>query len=154
MIETPQLTDVTATDIAFISLAVAHADMPKVMGPGIQEVMAVAKAQDVGPTGPWFTHHKRITSTGFDFEICVPVRSPVTPVGRVLAGKVATRKAARTVYHGGYEGLSGAWQAFGEWIAAQGLKPASDLYECYRVGPESSSDPADWRTELTRPLLG
>ena len=27
-----------------------------------------------------------------------------------------------------------------------------DLWECYTVGPESSPDSADWRTELNRPL--
>ena len=30
---------------------------------------------------------------------------------------------------------------------------APDLYECYVTGPHSSPDPAEWRTEFTRPLL-
>jgi hypothetical protein len=32
------------------------------------------------------------------------------------------------------------------------LLPAGDLYECYVVGPESTPDPANWRTELSRPV--
>jgi len=29
-----------------------------------------------------------------------------------------------------------------------------DLWERYLTGPESNPDPATWRTELNRPLLG
>ena len=41
-----------------------------------------------------------------------------------------------------------------EWIAAQGLVQAGDLWEYYLVGPETSPDPAEWRTEFTVPLVG
>ena len=61
-------------------------------------------------------------------------------------------KVAQTVYHGDYEGLPAAWSEFDAWIKAQGHSPAPDLWECYAVGPESSPDPATWRTELSRPL--
>jgi hypothetical protein len=37
-------------------------------------------------------------------------------------------------------------------IAAAGHEPGQDLWECYVAGPESSPDPASWRTELSRPL--
>jgi effector-binding domain-containing protein len=60
---------------------------------------------------------------------------------------------ARTVYHGGYEGLGVAWSEFKAWVAESGHTPGPDIYECYSVGPESSSNPADWRTELRQPLL-
>jgi effector-binding domain-containing protein len=61
---------------------------------------------------------------------------------------------ARTVHHGGYEGLPLAWGKFLAWVADGGHTPAPDLWERYLVGPESSPDPADWRTELNQPLLG
>ncbi len=60
---------------------------------------------------------------------------------------------ASTVYHGPYEGLGDAWHAFGEWLDANGHKTATDLYECYLVGPADSADPAAWRTELSRPIV-
>jgi effector-binding domain-containing protein len=77
----------------------------------------------------------------------------VTPTGRVQAGERAPRKVARTIYHGGYEGLGEAWGEFMDWIEAQGLQPAEDLWEIYLVGPESGSDDSTYRTELNRPLL-
>ena len=61
---------------------------------------------------------------------------------------------ARTVYHGPYEGLGAAWGEFMDWIAANGHTPADDLWEVYSVGPETSPDPAGWRTEFNRPLVG
>jgi effector-binding domain-containing protein len=90
----------------------------------------------------------------FDLEIGVPVTAPVTSVGRVQPGQLPATTVARTVYHGGYEGLGAAWGAFDAWLAANGHTSAPNLWECYRVGPESSLDPAEWRTELNRPLVG
>jgi len=29
--------------------------------------MAVVKAQDIGPAGPWFTHHLKMDPKTFDF---------------------------------------------------------------------------------------
>jgi effector-binding domain-containing protein len=59
---------------------------------------------------------------------------------------------ARTGYHGAYEGLGPAWAELNAWITAEGHTPGPDLWECYVAGPESSPDPASWRTELDRPL--
>lgn len=60
---------------------------------------------------------------------------------------------ARTVYHGGFEGLGDAWSELLDWIEANGRRPTQDLWERYTVGPEASDNPADWRTELTQPLI-
>ena len=38
------------------------------------------------------------------------------------------------------------------WVATNGHTAGPDIYECYAVGPESSPNPADWRTELRQPL--
>jgi len=88
----------------------------------------------------------------FDFEICVPVAIPISAAGRVKPGELRAATVARTVYRGRYEGLAGAWGEFMDWIAAEGHTPSPDLWEIYVAGPESSPDPADWRTELNRPI--
>jgi effector-binding domain-containing protein len=71
----------------------------------------------------------------------------------VKAGQFPAATVAQTVYHGGYEGLPDAWGEFDAWIAAEGHTPGPGLMERYIAGPESSDDPADWRTELNRPLI-
>lgn len=122
------------------------------MGPGIRELMGAVAAQGIAITGPWFTHHLRNPSDTFDFEIGVPVASPVAAAGRMTPRQRPAMRVARTIFHGDYEGLGNAWGEFTTWIEAEGLSPAKDLWECYVSGPESSPDPANWHTELNRPL--
>jgi len=153
MIETPQQVDVPAQDVAALHLHTPRTRMMQVMGPGISEAMQAAASQGVGPDGPWFAHHHEITATSFDFDICVPVTAPVQAAGRVRPWTRPAMTVVRTVYQGPYEGLGEAWGAFDAWIAASGLKTASDLYERYLVGPESAPDASGYRTELSRPLL-
>lgn len=153
MIDTPQVVDVPAQQVAALHIETPRSAIQQVMGPGIGEAMAAAKAQGIGPTGPWFAHHRKMTSDVFDFDICVPVSAPVSAIGRVRAWERPALHMVRTVYHGPYEGLGDAWHAFGQWLEANGHKTAGDLYECYLVGPETSADPADWRTELSRPIV-
>ena len=153
MIDTPQITQTTAQLTAIIHLTIPRSEIRSVMGSGVSELMAAVKAQGIGPAGPWFTHHLKMDPATFDFEICVSVTAPLAAVGRVMAGEMPAIKVARTVYHGPYEGLGAAWGEFNAWIAANGHDPRPDLYECYMVGPESSPNPANWRTELNKPLI-
>ncbi len=153
MIDKPKITKTSEQLTAMVHVTVPREDIQKVMGPGIDEVKAALAAQGIAAAGPWLTHHLRMDPTVFDFEICVPVKSPVSARGRVKPGRLPAGTVARTVYHGPYEGLGAAWGEFGEWIKAEGLKPADDLWEVYTVDPSSNPDPSSWRTELNRPLL-
>jgi uncharacterized protein YndB with AHSA1/START domain/effector-binding domain-containing protein len=153
IIDTPRITRTTAQLAAVIHLTIPRNEIRSAMGPGLTEVMAAVKAQGIGPAGPWFTHHLKMNPATFDFEICVPVTAPVAPVGRVKPGIFPAVAVARTIYCGNYERLGEAWGEFKAWIAANGHTAGPDLYECYPVGPESSPNPADWRTELTQPLI-
>jgi effector-binding domain-containing protein len=59
----------------------------------------------------------------------------------------------QTTYHGGYEGLGGAWGEFIGMIKAAGHRTVDGLYESYAVGPEVSADPTTWRTVLSKELV-
>jgi effector-binding domain-containing protein len=157
VIEAPEIIHSQDQNYAFLHLTVPREEIRKVMGPGIREVYGAVAAQGISPAGPWFTHHLKRPDETFDFEICVPVSAPIVAAGRVKAGIWPSMKIARTVYHGDYdqgefEGLAGAWPKFQEWIGAEGLTTTEDLWERYLVGPETSSNPGDWRTELIRQL--
>jgi effector-binding domain-containing protein len=152
MIDTPQIVDVPARATAVVHVVCPKSAIQDVMEPGLSELMDALAAQGVSPTGPWFSHHLRMDPEVFDFEIGVPIDSPVSPAGRVEPGGLPAARAARTVYHGGYEGLGDGWGEFRDWIVAQGHTPAADLWEVYVAGPESGDDPAGYRTELTQPL--
>jgi effector-binding domain-containing protein len=152
MVDEPQIVTSEAWQTAVIRLDIPRADIQKVMGPAMGEVMAAVAAQGLKPAGPLFAHYFSMPPGRYDFEVGVPVATPVQPAGRVVPGTLAGRRVARTIYHGGYEGLHTAWSDFGKWLEAHGHAVAPDLWEVYVAGPESGPDPSSWRTELNRPL--
>jgi effector-binding domain-containing protein len=153
MLETLQITESPARIAAVIHFTIPQMELPAVMGPAIGELMAALAAQGLAPAGPLFNRYLTMDSGLFDFEVGVPVSTPVAPVGRVQPGHLPAARVARTTYSGPYEGLHAAWREFGALARVQGHKPAAGLWECYVVGPESSPNPADWRTELNQPLI-
>jgi len=153
MLDPPQIIETEPQAIALVHVTVPRAKIREVMGPGREELIAAVAAQGAGPTGVWFTHHLKMDPKVFDFEICVPVAHKIEAVGRVQPAELRAMRAMRTIYRGGYEGLGDAWGEFLAWIEKHGHKARADLLERYLTGPESSDDPADWQTELTKPLL-
>lgn len=152
MISAPEIVDVPAQKIAFIHVTVPRAEVLQAMHAGLEELGAVLKDQGVTPTGPWFTHHLRRPGETFDYRICFPVDRDVTPAGRVKSGELGAARVARTVYSGAYDGLADAWGEFMAWIERNRLATRDDLWERYVTGPDTSTRPEDWRTELNRPL--
>jgi effector-binding domain-containing protein len=154
MIDTPQVTRTAARPAAVIHLTIPRGEMMSAFGPAVQELMSALAEQGVAPAGPVFAHHLRMEPGTFDFELGVPVAGPVAEAGRVKAGELPAATVARTVFHGDYASLPGAWGEFDAWIRANGHTPAADLWEVYATNPDSDPDPAAWRTELNRPLAG
>jgi effector-binding domain-containing protein len=152
MIATPEIIKTEAQDAAVIRLTIPRSEMMKAFAPAVSELMSTLAAQGVEPIGAVFAHHMKITQDTFDFELGVKVSVPVKATGRVRPGQLPAAKVARTVYSGSYDGLPSAWGEFNNWMNANGHKQAPDLWEVYSVGPQSSPDPANWRTELNRPL--
>ncbi len=153
MLDTPQVTFADEQLTAVIPLIVPCHEIVQVMKPAIEEVLSTLSTQNITPAGACFSYHRRKPTDSFDFEVGFPVSAQVSPTGRVRPGKLPAAKVARTIYRGGYEGLGAAWGEFIAWIEAEGLATQEALWECYLSGPESSSDPDAWRTELNRPLI-
>jgi effector-binding domain-containing protein len=158
MIETPHIVDTDETLAAVIHLTVPRSDLPKVVPAAIAELVEALTAQGQSPQGPLFMHHVTLSSDAFDVEVGFPVARAIAPGGRVRPGKLPAAKVARTIYQGPYEGLYGAWDAFGKRLESDGLldglrlKRAETLWERYLVGPQATSDSSRWRTELNLPL--
>jgi effector-binding domain-containing protein len=152
MLSTPEIIQTKAQAAAVIHLTVPRSEMMKVFGPAVGELMAALAAQGVKPDGAVFAHHLTMSPDIFDFELGVKVSAATQATGRVKPGELPAAKVARTVYSGPYEGLPAAWGEFTKWMKANGHEQADDLWELYSVGPQSTPDPAAWRTELNRPL--
>ncbi len=153
-IDAPRIVETARVQTAVVHVRCPRDQIRSVMGPGREELMSTLARQGITPAGPWFTHHLRMDPAFFDFEIGVPVTRPVSPAGRVEPGELPAATVARTVHRGGYEGLAAAWPRLDAWAVAQGRRPGPSLWEVYVAGPEASPDPASWRTELVRPLVG
>jgi effector-binding domain-containing protein len=152
MIATPEIIQTSVQEAAVIHLTIPRNEMMKAFGPAVGELMTTLAAQGIEPVGAVFAHHLKMTPDTFDFELGVKVSSPANAAGRVKPGQLPAVKVARTVYSGPYEGLPAAWGEFMQWMKANGHEQAEDLWELYSVGPQSTPDSANWRTELNRPL--
>jgi effector-binding domain-containing protein len=152
MLVTPQIIQTSVQEAAVIRLTIPRSEMMKVFGPAVGELMAALVAQEVEPVGAVFAHHLRMPPDTFDFELGVKVAAPVKAAGRMKPSQLPAVKVARTVYSGPYEGLPSAWGEFVKWMKANGHEQAEDLWEVYSIGPQSTPDSANWRTELNRPL--
>jgi effector-binding domain-containing protein len=152
MLATPQIIKTNIQEAAVIRLTIPRHEMMKVFGPAAGELMTALAAQGVEPVGAVFAHHLKMSPDTFDFELGVKVSAPVRATGRVRPGQLPAVKVARTVYSGPYEGLPSAWGEFDKWVSANGHEQADNLWEVYSVGPQSTPDAANWRTELNRPL--
>ena len=152
MIETPAIVQTAEQHAAVVHVTVRRGEIEKAMGPAIQEVVIAIASQGMAPAGAFFAHHLRLDAKMFDFEAGFPIHGVIEPTGRVYAGTLPAARVARTHYVGPYDGLFNAWAEFNAWMKAEGLMPASDLWECYLVGPESGKPPTAYRTQLNRPL--
>ena len=152
MIDTPHITQSPARLTAIIRFTISREEIRNVMGPGIRELMAAIAAQNIVPAGPVFCIISEWIRPSLISKLAYPSPGPC-PSGRVKPGQLPAATVVRTVYHGPYEGLGPAWGEFDAWIAANGHKPAPNLWEFYVAGPGSNPDPASWRTELNRPLI-
>jgi effector-binding domain-containing protein len=152
MIDTPKVVKTETLTIAKIHQVVPADQIQKVMGKTLEELRNGIQEQGKTITGPWFTHHIKPPSANFDFEVCFPVSDPVKPKGRMQPSEWPAMTVVRTLYRGGYEGLSGAWAEFTKWIQTHNHNVESDIWERYIAGPETGSDASTWQTELNRPL--
>ncbi len=152
MISTPAIIQTEAQAAAVIYITTPRNEMMKVFGPAVGELLTALAAQGVEPVGAVFAHHLKMSPVVFDFELGINITAPVTASGRVKPGILPAATVARTIYSGPYEGLPAAWGEFNAWMKSNGHEQAENLWELYSVGPHSTSDSAQWRTELNRPL--
>lgn len=152
MIDTPQIVDTEAQLTAAIHITIPRDQMPQHFGPAVEELLSVLATQHIEPQGTAYAYHLSMPPGMFDLEIGFIVDATVVATGRVKASQLPATKVARTIYRGPYEGLHGAWTEFDSWMKKEGVSKAPDLWEHYIVGPETTTKPSEYQTELNRPL--
>lgn len=148
MIEPASIVEIAPRPAAVIRLTIPRHEISTVMGPAIGELIACLTGQGLVPAGPVYAHHFRLDPQVFDFEVGVPVAGDFTGEGRVQVGATPGGKAVMTTLHGPYDGLPAGWGEFHSNVQAAGMELAGNFWEAYSKGPESGTDPSQWRTEL------
>jgi len=103
-LDTPQIIDLDLQLAAIIRLTIPRSEIQSVKGPAIGEILATIAARGLAPAGPIFSHPLGMAPAIFDFEVGVPVASPVTPTGRVQSETLWAAKVAETVCRGSTKG--------------------------------------------------
>jgi effector-binding domain-containing protein len=152
VILTPRVVQTATKQTAVVHVVCRRSEMKKAIDAAQAELWKQLEAQGIRVNVPWFTRHLRRPGDSFDFELGIPVDRPVAPAGRLKPSELPAARAVRAVYRGGYEGLGAAWADLHRWVTSQGLTGLDSLWETYLVGPESTDDPEEWQTELTKPV--
>lgn len=152
MLNRPEVVELPARTTAVVRMTVERERIAEAFPPAIEEVISGIGAQGVQPGGPLFARYLQMGGKEVEVEIGFPLDQPIDPAGRVTIGSLPGGRALRAVHHGPYEELSTAWDQFGRWVAESDHQPEAGLWESYVKGPESTTDPTEWRTELILPL--
>ena len=157
MIDPPRIGEFDERLAAVVHLTIPRERIEEEMEPAINEVLSALSVQDLSPSGPLFAHHLTQDNAIFNFEVGFPVNRMIEPTGRVKNSVLPAGHAAYTSYIGSYDGLFAAWTEFDQWTRSEGalgpnLERGDTLWEVYSIGPESTSDSAEWRTDLFQSL--
>ena len=157
MIESPDIVEFQGQSAAVIHLNFPREDIRTEMQPAINEVLGVLTEQGMSPIGPLFAHHLTQSNETFDFEVGFPVSQPFSEVGRVQNSRLPSGTMAHICHRGPYEDLFSTWREFDEWFNSNealqlNLRKGETLFEIYTLGPETTANVDEWRTDLYQTL--
>lgn len=81
----------------------------------------------------------------------------INEAGRAQSSRLPSGAMAHSCHVGPYEELFAAWREFDEWFSSDeasklNLKKGATLFEIYAIGPETTENANEWRTELYQTL--
>lgn len=129
-----------------------NVELSATIGEYLNEVWRHVQRQGGRPVGPPFTRYHAVDGHRIDLEAGLPVQSALPGEGRVQPGELPGGEVAVTTHVGPYEGLATAGEALAAWTWAQGREAAGLNWEVYVTDPGMEPDPANWRTEVVKPL--
>jgi effector-binding domain-containing protein len=119
------------------------------------EMQAYLKQVDVQTVGPamslWHSAPGEIPDAS-DIETCLPIERPAPSAGRMRYSELPAGLQAFTVHHGPYDDMVNAYDAVWHWIQEHDYKMAGPPRDVVLVGPNDTSDPSKYRTEIVYPV--
>jgi DNA-binding transcriptional MerR regulator len=154
MIYDIRIQEVKQYPVAAIGMAIPWGQFDKVVGPGFQEIVNHLGGIGATITGTPLLLYRwpDATTTGEgaegELEIAIPVATPILESDRVKNQVVPGGVVACTTHVGPYDEISGAFQAIQAWLQEFGHESAGICWEVYVTDPQSTPDPADYRTDV------
>jgi effector-binding domain-containing protein len=117
------------------------------LGGAFGEVMGVAAAQGLHPTGAPFGRYRLVGEDQIEIEAGFPLSGVVTATGRVEPATLPGGRVATTLHVGDYADVGAAYDAAQRFLTDEGYEVSGDPWECYLDEP----DVAQPRTEVFMP---
>lgn len=149
----PSIITLKPSTVAVLREIVPMSALTPFFGRAFQAVAVVLGQQQITITGPPLAVYLGPPTDSVDVAAGYPSATPVSRAGGVTALTLPGGRAARVVHRGSYDTLSDSYQALADWMDARGVTPADMMWEAYLTEPASQSDPAEWLTEITWPLV-
>jgi effector-binding domain-containing protein len=147
----PELVRLAIQDTAVIVTETPVGELPRVIAEALPAVERAVFGAGVALAGPPFVRYLAM-GPEIRAEIGFPIGTAIAPRGRIQPGHLPGGDAARIVHLGPYDTIAATYERLQTWMAAQGRMPAGPFWEVYWTEPDTSPDPATWRTEVFAPL--
>jgi len=128
--------------------------MGQAMGRVFGEIFRYLGPKGINPTGPPVAiYYSSPGSEPVDFEVCVPVPAGVTGDENIKVKTLSGGTMASLIYVGPYRKIGSAYSILTQWIEKSEYSPAGTCREVYLKGPQETSNPRDYRTEILQPIV-
>ncbi|MBJ8346108.1 MerR family transcriptional regulator [Antrihabitans sp. YC2-6] len=126
-----------------------HADVGQWCGEVFPQLYGAVEAAGVEPVGPGGATY---SNDFFELDEGETVAFVPVPAGTVGAVALAGGRFAVTVHAGPFEEFDRTYGALGSYVAENDTAATDPIREIYVVGPNHTTDPHAWRTDLCWPL--
>ncbi len=146
--------EVESYPVAAVRMVIPWGNFSEVLGPTFGEIaMHLAMTGTAITNAPLVLYHSMDVTTAdgdgdVELEIAIPIATPFPETERVKNSNVPGGIAAFTTHMGPYEEISKAYQAIQAWLQQFGHESTGVFWEVYMTDPETTPDPADYRTDV------
>lgn len=147
----------TLADVSALSISadIAHAHAERWCGAAFDELARVAKDAGLEPSGPGggVFSPELFTEAAGPVAVYLPAGStPISPSGRVRSTTIAGGEVLVALHTGPFADLDRTYAALGSAANDLGIAAHGAIREIYLVGPDQTSDPLRYRTEVCWPI--
>jgi len=150
-----QVRNVRPQPVLSIRAVVPTPELIQFFDAACQEMQAYLAQLGMSQVGPpmslWHSAPGQIPNSS-DLETCLPIPHLIPASGRMSSRELPAGLEVFTVHAGAYDDMVQAFDALWHWVQAEGYEMAGPPRDVVLVGPNETSDPAAYRTEIVYPI--